>query len=106
MKPIKQVIIAHYTLPPVIGGVESCLGPLAEMFAKNGYLVTLLAGEGNFEGQNIKTSIIPEFSPNNSHIKNLQRIFRLGSLPESYELELQNLQRRIETEVGDIENVI
>ena len=106
MKPIKQVIIAHYTLPPVIGGVESCLGPLAEMFAKNGYLVTLLAGEGNFEGQNIKTSIIPEFSPNNSHIKNLQRIFRLGSLPESYELELQNLQRRIETEIGDIENVI
>ncbi len=106
MKQIKQVIIIHYTLPPIVGGVESILGPLAEVFAKNGYLVTVLAGEGNIEEQNIKTSIIPELSPNNVHVKNQQRILRLGSLPESYEFRLQNLQRRIETEVGNINDII
>jgi len=106
VKQIKQVIITHYTLPPIVGGVESILGPLAEVFANNGYLVTVLAGEGNIEGQNIKTSIIPELSPNNVHVKNQQRVLRLGSLPESYEFRLQNLQRRIETEVGDIDEII
>jgi glycosyltransferase involved in cell wall biosynthesis len=106
MKPIKQIIIAHYTLPPVIGGVESILKSQAEVFAQHGYYVTLLAGEGNIEGQNIKTSLIPDLSPNNPHSQAAERIFRLGSLPENYELRLTNLQKKIETEVGNINTII
>ncbi len=106
MKPIKQIIIAHYSLPPVIGGVESILKPQAEVFTQHGYYVTLLAGEGNIEGQNIKTSLIPDLSPNNPHSQAAERIFRLGSLPENYELRLTNLQKKIETEVGNITTII
>ena len=106
MKPIKQIIIAHYTLPPVIGGVESILKPQAEVFTQHGYYVTLLAGVGNIEGQNIKTSLIPDLNPNNPHSQAAERIFRLGSLPENYELRLTNLQKKIETEVGNISNII
>jgi len=106
MKPIKQIIIAYYTLPPVIGGVESILKPQAEVFAQHGYYVTLLAGEGNIEGQNIKTSLIPDLSPNNPHSQAAERIFHIGSLPENYELRLTNLQKKIETEVGNISNII
>lgn len=106
MNASKQIIIIHYTLPPVIGEVESMIQPLAEAFAQNGYLVTLLAGEGKIEDRNIKTSIIPELSPNDFHIRDIQRILNMGSLPELYEQKLENLQRKIETEIGNINNVI
>ncbi len=106
MKSIKQIIIAHYSLPPVVGGVENIIGPQAEMFAKQGYLVTLLSGEGNIEGKNIKTSNITDLNPNSPHIRTIQRILRLGSLPENYEFRLQNLQKKIETQVGDINTII
>nr|MBC8491527.1 hypothetical protein [Candidatus Neomarinimicrobiota bacterium] len=106
MKSIKQIIIAHYSLPPVVGGVENIIGPQAEMFAKQDYLVTLLSGEGNIEGKNIKTSNITDLNPNSPHIRSIQRILRLGSLPENYEFRLQNLQKKIETQVGDINTII
>lgn len=106
MKSIKQIIITHYSLPPVVGGVENIIGPQAEMFAKQGYLVTLLSGEGNIEGKNIKTSNITDLNPNSPHIRTIQRILRLGSLPENYEFRLQNLQKKIETQVGDINTII
>ena len=106
MESVKQVVIAHYSLPPVIGGVENMMVPLAELFAQHGYLVNLLAGEGYVEGQNIQTSIIPDFSPNSPHTLNMQRVLQIGSLPENYEFRLQSIQREIETKIGNIETVI
>lgn len=106
MKPNKQVLIAHYSLPPVIGGVESVLKPLAEVFARNGYLVTMMTGTGSVEGQNIKTSIVPDLNPENPHVREIQRVLKFGSLPEFYEYRMQNLQRRIEAEIGNINTVI
>jgi len=106
MKSIKQIIIAHYTLPPIVGGVENIIGPQAEAFAQQGYLVTLLSGEGKIEGKNIKTSLVPDLSPNNPHIQKVQRILKFGSLPEDYEYRLHNLEKKIETQIGDIDTII
>jgi glycosyltransferase involved in cell wall biosynthesis len=106
MKPTKQILIAHYSLPPVIGGVESVLKPLAEVFARNGYLVTMMTGTGSVEGQNIKTSTVPDLNPENPHVREIQRVLKFGSLPEFYEYRMQNLQRRIEAEIGNINTVI
>jgi len=106
MESIKQVIIVHYSLPPVVGGVETIIGPQAEIFARQGYLVTLLSGEGNIEGHNIKTSIIPDLSLRSQHTRNIQRVLKLGSLPENYEYRLLNLQKKIETQVGNIKTII
>lgn len=106
MKLLKQIVIAHYTLPPVIGGVENIIGPQAEAFADQGYLVTLLAGDGKFEGTNIQTSSLPDFSPYNPHIQKIQRILDFGSLPEDYEYRLHNLEKKIETRIGNIDTVI
>ena len=106
MKSIKQIVIAHYTLPPVVGGVENIIGPQAEAFAQQGYLVTLLAGEGKIEGKNIKTSLVPDLNPNNPHVQKVQRILKFGSLPEDYEYRLHNLEKKIETQIGDIDTII
>jgi glycosyltransferase involved in cell wall biosynthesis len=102
----KQIIIAHYTLPPVVGGVESMIISQAEIFARNDYLVTLLSGYGKIEGKNIKTSQILEFNPEHYRIHQMQSVMLKGALPESYELKVQQLLKRIETEVGYISEII
>lgn len=101
----KQVLFMHYTLPPAIGGIEITLKQMAELFAQQGYLVSVLAGKGTIQGKNIKTSIIPEIDPEHAHIRELQRILKLGVLPDNYEIRLQNLERKIEAEIGDIEQI-
>lgn len=106
MSTLKQIIITHYNLPPIVGGVEAVLAPQAELFARNNFYVTLLAGGGKIEGTNIKTSIIPELNPTETHIKSFQNILKTGSLPESYELRLKDLSRKIEAYIGNINNVI
>ncbi len=102
----KQIIFIHYTLPPKTGGIENILGPLSEVFADNDYLVTMLTGAGKIVSQNIKTSIIPDFNPESPHIVKMQKVLRMGSLPENYEIKVENIRRRIETEIGDIDNIV
>lgn len=106
MASVKQIIMIYYSLPPSVGGIQSMLKPLAEVFVKQGYLVTFLGGSGSIEQSNIKTSIIPELDPHYSSINSIQRVLSLGSLPENYELKVKDLERKIETQIGNIDNVI
>jgi len=106
MQAKQQIIMAHYSLPPVIGGVESALKPLSEIFAKHDCLVTLLTGTGSIEGKNLKTSIVTDLNPDSPHVREIQRVLRFGSLPEFYEYRMQILQRRIEAEIGNINTVM
>ena len=39
--------ILHYSAPPVVGGVEAVISAHAEVFQRNGYPVTVVAGRGD-----------------------------------------------------------
>ena len=106
MEKIKQVIIVHYTLPPVIGGVEKMLEPLAEQLAQNNFIVTFLAGKGNLNSQKIKTSLIPELNPGHTKIAGMQKQIESGSIPEHFETKVDEIERKIETKIGYIKNVV
>lgn len=106
MSSIKQVVIVHYSIPPVVGGVEFMLEPMAELFAKNGWYVSMLTGIGKINSKNIKTTIIPELYAGNPSINNIQKMLTVGSLPDNYELNVHNFEKKIETQIGDINDVI
>lgn len=106
MNSIKQVVIVHYSVPPVVGGVEFVIEPMAELFAKNGWYVSVLAGKGKLNSKNIKTTLIPELYGENSSVKNTQSMLTVGSLPDNYESSVKNLEKKIETQIGNINTVI
>src|SRR6056297_2992281 len=106
MEKINQVIIIHYTLPPVIGGVEKMLEPLAEQLAQNNFIVTFLAGKGNLNSKKIKTSLIPELDPEHTKIAGMQKQIDAGSIPEQFETKVDEIERKIETKIGYIKNVV
>ncbi len=106
MTQIRQLVMLHYSIPPVVGGVEFMLEPLAQLFAKNGWYVSMLTGKGNINNKNIKTTNIPELFPGNPYVKNMQKMLTSGSLPENYELAVTNFEKKLVTHIGDIENII
>ncbi|MCF7884940.1 MAG: glycosyltransferase [Candidatus Marinimicrobia bacterium] len=106
MSKIKQVIIIHYTLPPVIGGVENMLKPLAEQLAQHDYIVTFMAGRGGINSTKIKTTLIPELDPGNTKIAKMQRQINTGTLPEHYHSKVKEIEKKIETRIGYIDNII
>jgi glycosyltransferase involved in cell wall biosynthesis len=82
------------------------LQPLAEHLAAKGKIVTFLAGRGNLNSKRIKTTLIPELDPENSHIRRLQTQINSGALPEQYENSVRGIEKKIETRIGYIDNII
>jgi len=41
-----NIVLLHYSAPPVVGGVESVMGHQAWLLAGAGHVVTLVAGRG------------------------------------------------------------
>ena len=42
----KRIVLIHYTVPPVVGGVETTLAHHARLLAQDGHRVRLIAGRG------------------------------------------------------------
>ena len=82
------------------------LQPLAEQLASKGHIVTFLAGRGHLNSKRIKTTLIPELDPENSHIKRLQEQIDSGALPEQYENRVREIEKKMETRIGYIDNII
>ena len=57
-----EVILIHYSYPPVIGGVESILRQHAALFSRHGHDVTVLAGSGEPDA-GARVEIVPELAP-------------------------------------------
>ncbi|MDR7567526.1 MAG: glycosyl transferase family 1, partial [Armatimonadota bacterium] len=45
-----EIVLLHYTAPPVVGGVEGMLAEQARLLRAAGYRVRILAGRGGGEG--------------------------------------------------------
>ncbi|MBN2279152.1 MAG: glycosyltransferase [Candidatus Marinimicrobia bacterium] len=106
MNPIKQVVMLHYAVPPVVGGVEFMIEPLCSLFTKNGWHVSLIAGKGNISRPNIQTTLLPELNPEHPVIQRLQENLKTGSFPENYETEVLNFEKKLMTHIGNIKNII
>ena len=56
-----EVVLIHYSYPPVIGGVESILRQHAAQFVRDGHSVVVLAGSGESDAH-ARVEIVPELA--------------------------------------------
>ncbi len=54
-----NIAVLHYSVPPVVGGVESVIAHHARLMAANGHSVRLIAGRGEALGEKIPLMVIP-----------------------------------------------
>lgn len=74
-----EIILLHYSAPPIVGGVESVVGTHARLLRGAGYEVRVLAGHGN-GGREVPVITLPLLSSRNPEIHNAHKSLRRGDL--------------------------
>jgi len=86
MSTLPSVGILHYTLPPVVGGVEAVIHAQARAFVRAGYPLTLVGGVGEsgaLPGDS-GVVIIPELDTRHPEIVQVSKSLAGGKVPENF----------------------
>jgi glycosyltransferase involved in cell wall biosynthesis len=92
-----KIAILHYSVAPVIGGVESVIQAQARVFAESGYPVTILAGRGDGEAQpnGVAFIQIPFMDSLNELISEINGDLEQGIVPKRFPDITENLTREL-----------
>jgi glycosyltransferase involved in cell wall biosynthesis len=101
-----KIALLHYSMPPVVGGVESVIAHQARLMQSHGQTVRLLAGRGEGWDQSIPFRSIPLVDSQHPDILAVKARLDLGLVPpQFYELRDQ-LVALLQTALADIDVLI
>ena len=83
----KRIAIIHYSAPPVVGGVEAVIEAHANLFAEDGYDVSIITGRGNQKSfpQSVEVINIPEIDSQHPVISDLNTQLEKGECPPDFD---------------------
>jgi glycosyltransferase involved in cell wall biosynthesis len=105
---LPAVAILHYSLPPVVGGVESVIQAQARAFLQAGYPLTLVGGTGQHGAlpRQSEMVLIPELSGLHPEIAQISRALAGGRVPETFAPMTGRLVDVLRPVLGRFEHVI
>lgn len=97
----KRIALLHYSLPPVVGGVETVIEHQAQELARLGYNVRVISGEGGDLPDPIETHINPLFSSNHPEILSVKADLDAGIVPAHFETLLAGVMSSLDVALAD-----
>ncbi len=93
MTTLPSIAILHYTVPPIVGGVEAVILAQARALIQAGYAVTLIAGNGQREALPwpCELILIPELGTIHPEIARINDALINGQIPESFTPAVERL---------------
>jgi glycosyltransferase involved in cell wall biosynthesis len=100
--------ILHYSAPPVVGGVEAVISAHAEVFQRNGYPVTVVAGRGDPSALPAGAGWIriPEMDSQHPEILKMSAELDAGRVPDGFQDLVSQLAATLSRELRPFHNVI
>jgi glycosyltransferase involved in cell wall biosynthesis len=100
--------ILHYSAPPIIGGVEAVIKAHVNVFAANGYPVTVVAGRGNQASlpKGTELVLIPEMDSQNQEVLQVSSVLENGQLPPRFEKVVSRLVKALSPVVTSHDTII
>lgn len=95
-----QIAILHYSVPPIIGGVEVTIAAHARLLREHGYAVKLIAGRGD------DATLIPEIDSRHPRVEVVQRELNRGSVPNDFYPLALEIQSALEKELREVDLLI
>jgi glycosyltransferase involved in cell wall biosynthesis len=82
-----RIAILHYTVPPIVGGVEAVIQAHSQAFVRAGYPVAIIAGEGEAEEfpAGVEFVRIHEMNSQDEQIVEMSAELEQGIVPPSFE---------------------
>lgn len=77
--------LLHYTVPPVVGGVEAVVGRQAAALAGAGHRVRLLAGRGRAGGPGVALARLPLADTRHQRVRDARAALDAGHVPPGFD---------------------
>ena len=101
-----NIAILHYSVPPIVGGVESVIAHHARLMSAGGHSVRLIAARGEALGENIPLTIIP--CADSQHVRVAKMKYQLDhdEVTEDFESLRDDLAEQLESTLADVDVLI
>lgn len=101
-----KIAILHYSVPPVVGGVESVIAHHARLMAADGHSVRLVAGRGEALGDDIPLTSIPLADSQHPRVLAVKGQLDCGDVPENFHSLRDELATQLQTALSDVDILI
>jgi mannosylglucosylglycerate synthase len=103
-----KIAILHYSVPPVVGGVESVIQAHTRLLLEAGFAVTLVAGAGDKSALTERTQLIriPEMDSRHPQIMQASRELEAGRVPGDFDALVEGLENSLEDALQGMDQVI
>jgi len=101
-----KIAILHYSVPPVVGGVESVIAHHARLMDADGHLVQLIAGRGESLGDDIPLTSIPLADSQDPRVLEVKEQLDGGDVPDDFNSLRDELVAQLQTALSNVDILI
>ena len=96
----------HYSVPPVVGGVESVIAHHARLMSADGYSVRLLAARGESLSEQIPLTILPLVGSRHARVLEMKRLLDRGEATAKFESLRDELVEQLQNALSGVDILI
>ena len=101
-----NVALLHYSVPPMVGGVESVVAHHARLMSTDGHSVRLLAARGESLSKQIPLTILPLVGSRHARVLEMKKLLDRGEVPAKFESLRDELIEQLRNTLSDVDILI
>ena len=101
-----KIAILHYSVPPIVGGVESVIAHHARLMAVNGHSVHLIAARGEPLSEQITLTCLPLTDSRHQRVAEMKEQLDRGEVTTKFESLRDELARQLQNALADMDILI
>lgn len=101
-----NIAILHYSVPPIVGGVESVIAHHAHLMSANGYSVRLIAARGESLSGQIPLTIIPLADSRHERVTEMKEQLDCGEVTKDFESLRDELAEQLQDALSGVDILI
>jgi glycosyltransferase involved in cell wall biosynthesis len=101
-----HIALLHYSVPPIVGGVESVLAHHARLFSVAGHTVHLFAARGDGLSADIPLIQLPLIDSRHPWVLTVKAALDRGEVPSDFELLTAEITRDLQAVLTDVDVLI
>ena len=101
-----NIAILHYSVPPIVGGVESVIAHHARLMSANGHSVRLIAARGEALNDQIPLTILPLADSRHERVAEMKAQLDRGEVTQDFETLRDELAEQLESTLSDVDVLI
>lgn len=101
-----KIAILHYSIPPVVGGVESVIEHHAHLMAANGHSVRLIAARGESLNDEIPLFPVPLADSQHPRILAVKKQLDRGDVTSDFDSLRDDIETELQSALSDVDVII